>query len=353
MRTNKHKSTVKSLLKGFTVTILIITATVCVAVAVLFMLEHSSTTGGGLLYTLLPAFRQDTAETIAFAEPETTSAENHTPATTNPPRLEVPAQQAQLPPIEPVSPPPSLFPSTATSEQNYLLAMASPFAEIPFFIPKNAPFYAYFYYENPDISPETAVWMVNAHLHIPFFSYIRINNGPNPLLVNAFYRLPPGFAPYSLVPVNSATCFLLATPETVTAFRAMREYARENYLDLSATSAFRTAEHQAELFAARNFVDGVVARPYHSEHQTGRALDLWGPHGLLDAHGPTRTGTWVAQNAHLFGFIIRYRADTTHITGFIYEPWHITYVGVDISMYMYENHILSLEEFVARNPGRD
>jgi D-alanyl-D-alanine carboxypeptidase len=120
---------------------------------------------------------------------------------------------------------------------------------------------------------------------------------------------------------------------------------------LSITSAFRTAERQRQLFSRNGYRDGAIARPYHSEHQTGRALDLWGPGGLLDARGPSPTGLWVADNAHYYGFIIRYRAETTHITGYIHEPWHITYVGTAISMYMFENNILSLEEFVGRNPG--
>jgi len=225
------------------------------------------------------------------------------------------------------------------------------FSELPFYIYENTYIYAQFHLDRPYLSPEEVVWKVNAHLHLPFFYYIRVIDEPNPLLVNPFYRLPPGFTPQDMVPVNNANCRLRATSETVAAFHAMRAGARDNGLDLVVVSAFRTARRQAELFSARNYVDGVVARPYHSEHQTGRALDLGGTRGLLDARGPSRTGTWVAENAHLYGFIVRYKAETTHITGYIHEPWHITYVGVGISMYMYENGILSLEEFVGRNPG--
>jgi len=229
---------------------------------------------------------------------------------------------------------------------------ASPFNVFSFYIPENSQLYAPFQAQNPDLNPDQVVWMVNAHLHLPFFGNIIVNNNPNPLLVNTFYRLPDGFVPHELVPVNNANDHLLATPETVEAFRNFRTTARANDLDLTAISAYRTATRQAELWANQNYQDGAVARPHHSEHQTGRALDLWGPGGLLDASGPTQTGRWVADNAHLHGFIVRYRADTTHITGYIYEPWHITYVGLEISMYMHENGILSLEEFVGRNPDR-
>jgi len=242
--------------------------------------------------------------------------------------------------------------SNEDSSEDEDVPPASPFNVFSFYIPENSHLYAPFQAQNPHLSPDEVVWKVNAHLHLPFFGNIIINDHPNPLLVNTFYRLPDGFVPHELVPVNNANDHLLATPETVEAFRAFRTAARANDLDLTAISAYRTATRQAELWANQNNQDGAVARPHHSEHQTGRALDLWGPGGLLDASGPTQTGRWVADNAHLHGFIIRYRADTTHITGYIYEPWHITYVGLEISMYMHENGILSLEEFVGRNPGR-
>ena len=260
---------------------------------------------------------------------------------------------APPPPLEPEELPPGSSPGPSPGPLTFSehIYPNSPFNAFSFYIPENAELYEYYFYRYPHLTKETVVWMINAHQHLPFHSCIRINCDPNPLLVNPFYRLPPGFRPNVLVPVNNANCNLRATPEAVAAFHLLRESAREHGFNLSVTSAFRTAEHQHRLWANRNFTDGVVARPYHSEHQTGRALDLAGPNGLLDSRGPTPTGIWVAENAHRYGFIIRYRADTTHITSFIHEPWHLTYVGVDISMHMYENNILSLEEFVGRNPG--
>ncbi|MCL2386029.1 MAG: M15 family metallopeptidase [Defluviitaleaceae bacterium] len=224
------------------------------------------------------------------------------------------------------------------------------YTQLSFFMHDNADLYAAFAYRRPDLDMETVIWMVNVSLHVPFFSEVHVNYQPNPLFVSPAFRLPSGFAPEELVPVNSDTCWLRATPETVAAFRYFRASARYAGLDISATSAFRTAARQTELWTQNGRRDGAVARPYHSEHQTGRALDLWGPSGLLDRHGPSPTGLWVAANAHYYGFIIRYRAETTQITGYIHEPWHITYVGTEISNYMHQNEILSLEEFVGRNP---
>ncbi|MCL1862197.1 MAG: M15 family metallopeptidase [Defluviitaleaceae bacterium] len=225
------------------------------------------------------------------------------------------------------------------------------YTALPFYMHDNSDLYAEFWRQRPDLDVETVIWKVNASVHIPFYSQIRINHQPNPLFVSPTYRLPYGFLPAELVSVNHDECHLLATPETVAAFRRLREASQNAGFDISVTSAYRTATRQSELWVNGGRRDGRVARPHHSEHQTGRALDLWGPGGLLDAGGPSPTGRWVAANAHNYGFIIRYRAETTHITGYIHEPWHITFVGETISQYMHDNNILSLEEFVGRNPG--
>lgn len=228
------------------------------------------------------------------------------------------------------------------------------FAVFPFYISENAQAYLDFHAENPDMDAETVVWKVNAFLHLPFYSYIRVNYDPHPLLVNPSHRLPYGFVPAVLIPIYEDNPNLLATPETIEAFRRMRTSINRANMDLAVVSAYRTAERQAVLFG-RQSGDGVVARPYQSEHQTGRALDLWGPgpSGLLDAGGgpPSSEGRWIAENAHYYGFIIRYTEYNTHITSFISEPWHITYVTIEIAQYIHQNGILSLEEFVARNPG--
>lgn len=225
------------------------------------------------------------------------------------------------------------------------------YTELTFYIHANADLYAEFARERPDLDIEAVIWKVNSNVHVPFYSEIRVNNQTNPLFVTPTYRLPYGFTPAELVPVNHAACHLLAVPQAVDAFMLLRASASAAGFNLSVTSAYRTSERQSQLWINGGRRDGRVARPHHSEHQTGRALDLWGPQGLLDAGGPSPTGRWVAANVQFYGFIVRYRAETTHITGYIHEPWHITYVGTEISMYMYENNILSLEEFVGRNPG--
>ena len=223
------------------------------------------------------------------------------------------------------------------------------FAVYPFWLYENEDAYYDFFALNPGKRTDEIVWMVNASLHLPFYTNIQTNYAENPLLVNPFNRLPDGFVPDSLVQVVAGSDLLRATEETVRAFNAMNESARLDGITLTVGSAYRTASRQRELYNnASN--PNAVARPHHSEHQTGRALDLINPatSQLVRAHEPE--SLWVLENAHRYGFIVRYRAETTHITGFIHEPWHITYVGRAIADYMFKNGILSLEEFVGRNP---
>jgi len=346
-------------LAGVGTFLMLVAAAGCVGFAVYMMLDARPAQARVIEPTqntyVATSTRTVTTPTIA---PETTTESIVEPASwiqLLPPTVYIPEEEIYeiIPPdaqemiIMPVSPTPA--PPPVTSEP--APPIPQQYMALPFYMHDNSDLYAEFWRERPDLDIETVIWKVNASVHVPFYSQIRINHQPNPLFISPTYRLPYGFVPAELVPVNHDYCHLLATPETAAAFRSLREASQNAGFDLSVTSAYRTATRQSELWINGGRRDGRVARPHHSEHQTGRALDLWGPGGLLDAGGPSPTGRWVAANAHHHGFIVRYRAETTHITGYIHEPWHITFVGETISNYMHDNNILSLEEFVGRNPG--
>jgi len=241
---------------------------------------------------------------------------------------------------------------------------ASRFAAFSFFDPAREEEYYAFAARRPELTDDEVVWMVNVHLNQENFYDVIFTipaTDTMPLLVNPVWRLPDGFEPDNMVGVNNDDDNIVAIPEAVAAFRSLRSASRAAGFDLSITSGFRTAERQATLFERQQPVDTsrpmAVAKPHHSEHQTGRALDIWGPgSGLMDSQATSSAdlspvGTWVYANAHVHGFIIRYGYDVTHITGFIFEPWHITYVGIHIAQYMHDMGIRSLEEFVGRNPN--
>lgn len=95
--------------------------------------------------------------------------------------------------------------------------------------------------------------------------------------------------------------------------------------------------------------DAGSARPGHSEHQTGLAVDViaCGDEGCsgLDAFGATPQGRWVAKNAWRFGFVVRYEEGQTRSTGYLAEPWHLRYIGEDLAAAYHEGGYQCLEEF--------
>ncbi|MBR3991144.1 MAG: M15 family metallopeptidase, partial [Clostridia bacterium] len=79
----------------------------------------------------------------------------------------------------------------------------------------------------------------------------------------------------------------------------------------------------------KELADTYSARPGHSEHQTGRAIDL---NATLLSFADTPEGQWLAAHCWEYGFIIRYPAGKESVTGFMYEPWHVRYVGTWLSI---------------------
>lgn len=125
--------------------------------------------------------------------------------------------------------------------------------------------------------------------------------------------------------------------------------ATNNGITLIGVSGYRDYNRQATLY--NNAISRYgknqksSAKPGTSEHQTGLAIDVGCPSNtqLTQGFGETKEGKWLAENAHKHGFVVRYPKGKEEITGYIYEPWHIRYVGEEYATYLYENN-LTLEE---------
>ena len=84
------------------------------------------------------------------------------------------------------------------------------------------------------------------------------------------------------------------------------------------------------------------ARPGHSEHQLGYAVDI---NTVQEKFKNTKEYAFLKDNAYKYGFIERYKEGKEFITGYGYEPWHYRYVGIDAAKIIYEND-LTLEEYL-------
>ncbi|MHA7272799.1 D-alanyl-D-alanine carboxypeptidase family protein [Arthrobacter sp. TMT4-20] len=130
--------------------------------------------------------------------------------------------------------------------------------------------------------------------------------------------------------------------------------ARNAGAPLSVVSAYRSYAEQASLYNSyvarygQAVADTISARPGHSEHQTGLAVDVGnanGSCGLGACFGTTAGGKWVAANAWRYGFIIRYPDGYQSTTGYTYEPWHLRYVGLPLATEMKTRGIPTLEHY--------
>ncbi|MBC7459454.1 M15 family metallopeptidase, partial [Candidatus Saccharibacteria bacterium] len=93
--------------------------------------------------------------------------------------------------------------------------------------------------------------------------------------------------------------------------------------------------------------DTYSARPGYSEHQTGLAFDVADSAGAypLDSFKKTSQYQWLLANAANYGFIQRYYAGYTSITGYTAEEWHYRYVGVAVAKDMASKGIKTLEQY--------
>ena len=188
-------------------------------------------------------------------------------------------------------------------------------------------------------------------------SYLILTNKKNPLSKD--------FTPEDLVEVTvPATRMMELRRSAARALEAMfLEMATDGITDVSITSAYRSYAYQEIKFndyiekemssglsydEAVALVESYSARAGYSEHQTGLCVDFW-TSGMTDLVNeqfePSMASKWLLENAHRFGFILRYPESKTGVTGYTYESWHYRFVGVDAACEIKENG-WCLEEYL-------
>lgn len=180
--------------------------------------------------------------------------------------------------------------------------------------------------QNPQVSAKVEV-TVTAGPQLTYIGGI--------LIVNKTYALPADYAP--------------GVDKTAqAAFDEMQADAAAEGLNIYISSGYRSYDYQAGLYQRYVDKDGKAeadrysARPGHSEHQTGLAFDL---NSIDNSFADTKEGKWVTRNCYKYGFIIRYPADKEDVTGYMWEPWHIRYLGKETAQSVYDSG-LCLEEYL-------
>ncbi|MBR3970005.1 MAG: D-alanyl-D-alanine carboxypeptidase family protein [Ruminococcus sp.] len=162
------------------------------------------------------------------------------------------------------------------------------------------------------------------------------------LIANKSYSLPKSYNPGSL------------TSDTYSAFQSLVQSAANDGINIYLSSGFRSYETQEQIYNeyvsnhGQATADTFSARPGHSEHQTGMAIDV---NTIDDSFAGTPEAIWLEEHCTEYGFIIRYPKGKQDITGYKYEPWHIRYVGKDVAQAI-KNHgaaigdpYITLEEY--------
>ena len=170
--------------------------------------------------------------------------------------------------------------------------------------------------------------------------------------------LAASYVPSDLVAMPSAMTAMggqLLRREAADAAAAVISDAARLGFDIRVRSAYRSYDEQAATYQYWVNILGEAeaqrqsARPGHSEHELGTTADFTSSsvgYELSSAFGDTDEGRWLRDNAYRYGFVLSYPPGNEEITGYIYEPWHFRYIGVEMARAQV-NSGLALVEFLS------
>jgi len=173
------------------------------------------------------------------------------------------------------------------------------------------------------------------------------------VLVNKEYQLPQSYAPSDLVLASNAgirrgSSYYLRNI-LINDLRNLVNAATTDSIDLSIVSGYRSYSTQVATYnhwVSVNGVDGadkISARPGHSQHQLGTAVDFSSSEvadGLGGSFYTTRAAAWLYENAWKYGFVISYPSGYESTTGYSYESWHYRYIGVGNAQEMHSSGMI-------------
>ncbi len=187
-----------------------------------------------------------------------------------------------------------------------------------------------------------AVLKVNIGLDHDFYSTIEEVENPESyvVLVNK-YRSLGQYVPTDLVPLSYDSKYQLRE-KARDAFEKLVSQALVENVFLRPYSAYRSFDYQNSLYNTyvnrdgKEVADSYSARPGHSEHQTGLAVDVWSRDYNFITEADAK---WLKEHSYQYGFIVRYTKENQAVTGYIEEPWHLRYVGENVASTLYQQGI--------------
>ena len=182
----------------------------------------------------------------------------------------------------------------------------------------------------------------------------------NLILVNKNHKIPYNYSPELIELSNGEKVDARIYPD----LQKMFDDARAAGLQLFVRDGYRTGDEQKAIMndkiaayetegyskkEAKALAKTYVAEPGTSEHELGLSVDI-----NSESSGASQDAVyeWLDENAYKYGFIKRYPADKTDITGIDNEPWHYRYVGHEAAKEMKEQN-LCLEEYLKKGKSSE
>lgn len=152
--------------------------------------------------------------------------------------------------------------------------------------------------------------------------------------------IPENYIPPNLVDIqpelkqSNKKDLVCITESTAVHFKQMTEEMAKQKLYLNILSGYRSFADQTYLLKekGKEYNKGVYDRaavPGFSEHQLGTAIDVTSLTKSGTAFAKTPESAWLRAHAHEYGFIISYGDLSEYKTGYMSEPWHLRFVGVE------------------------
>lgn len=157
------------------------------------------------------------------------------------------------------------------------------------------------------------------------------------ILVDKKHFLPDTFVPEDLIPLEKNNDYAINRLDLslrVCVEEALRKMAigakQDGISNLLVSSTYRSYSYQDGLYRrnvkqmGKEAADRESAAPGTSQHQTGTAIDFG---SITDDFAETKSGKWLAENAHKYGFSLSFPNGYEPVTGYRWECWHYRYIG--------------------------
>ncbi len=225
-----------------------------------------------------------------------------------------------------------------------------------FFLYENIERYEKYLEKNSNYSLSTIIMNVNIGLDYSFYANTKETdiNKEKLMIVNKYNYLPSDYKGSNIVEMSTdhSVKGKYLNKEAYGHFKDMVNSAKKDGIELKNISSYRSYSYQSSLYNkyvkrdGKNEADTYSARPGYSEHQTGYALDI--NVGSRSAKfEKTKEYEWLINNSYKYGFFLRYPEGKENITGYLFEPWHYRYVGIEPATTIH-NEKITFEEYYVK-----